>query len=71
MSVIGETYAKIGDGREYADVPPISGNYHGTRERTITVVVKITPVIQNRPPTAALSDCPPTPFIKGGLLPMD
>jgi transglutaminase-like putative cysteine protease len=40
---IGETYVKIGHGRDYADVPPISGNYHGTRERQMTVAVKITP----------------------------
>jgi len=39
---IGETYVKIGHGRDYADVPPISGNYHGTRERKMTVDVKIT-----------------------------
>ena len=42
---IGETYVKIGHGRDYADVPPVSGNYHGTRERKMTVAVKITPVI--------------------------
>jgi transglutaminase-like putative cysteine protease len=42
---INETYVKIGHGRDYADVPPISGNYNGTRERKMTVSVKITPVI--------------------------
>jgi transglutaminase-like putative cysteine protease len=42
---IGETYVKIGHGRDYSDVPPISGNYRGTRERRMTVAVKITPVI--------------------------
>lgn len=42
---IGETYVKIGHGRDYADVPPISGSYHGTRERNMTVAVKITPLI--------------------------
>jgi transglutaminase-like putative cysteine protease len=41
---IGETYVKIGNGRDYADVPPISGNYRGTLERKMTVEVKITPV---------------------------
>ena len=41
---IGETYVKIGNGRDYADVSPISGNYRGTLERKMTVVVKITPV---------------------------
>jgi len=29
---IGETYIKIGNGRDYGDVPPISGNYRGTRD---------------------------------------
>jgi transglutaminase-like putative cysteine protease len=42
---IGETYVKIGNGRDYADVPPISGHYRGTREHTMTVDVKITPVL--------------------------
>jgi transglutaminase-like putative cysteine protease len=41
---IGETYVKIGHGRDYADVPPISGNYRGTLQRTMEVEVKITPV---------------------------
>jgi transglutaminase-like putative cysteine protease len=38
------TYVKIGIGRDYADVPPVSGNYRGTLERTMEVEVKITPV---------------------------
>jgi transglutaminase-like putative cysteine protease len=42
---IGETYVKLGNGRDYADVPPISGNYRGTLERKMTVEVKITPLI--------------------------
>jgi len=42
---ISETYVKIGHGRDYSDVPPISGNYRGTRERKMKVVVKITPVV--------------------------
>ncbi len=41
---VGETYIKIGNGRDYADVPPISGNYRGTREHKMEVEVKITPV---------------------------
>jgi len=41
---IGETYVKLGNGRDYADVSPISGNYRGTLERKMTVEVKITPV---------------------------
>jgi transglutaminase-like putative cysteine protease len=39
---IDETYVKIGHGRDYADVPPISGNYRGTLQRTMEVEVKIT-----------------------------
>jgi transglutaminase-like putative cysteine protease len=42
---IGETYVKLGNGRDYADVSPISGNYRGTLERKMTVEVKITPVV--------------------------
>jgi hypothetical protein len=38
---INETYVKIGHGRDYADVPPVTGNYHGTLERTMDVEVKI------------------------------
>ena len=41
---IDETYVKLGNGRDYADVSPISGNYRGTLERKMTVEVKITPV---------------------------
>ena len=40
---VDETYVKIGHGRDYADVPPVSGNYRGTLERTMEVEVKITP----------------------------
>jgi transglutaminase-like putative cysteine protease len=42
---ISETYVKIGHGRDYGDVSPISGHYHGTRERRMIVEVKIKPVI--------------------------
>ena len=41
---IDETYVKIGHGRDYGDVPPISGNYHGTLERRMEVQVKIKPI---------------------------
>ena len=41
---IGETYIKIGNGRDYGDVPPISGNYRGTRDHQMQVEVKILPV---------------------------
>ena len=39
---VDETYVKIGHGRDYGDVPPVSGNYRGTLERTMEVEVKIT-----------------------------
>ena len=45
IAKLGETYVKIGNGRDYADVSPISGNYRGTLERKMTVEVKITPVM--------------------------
>ena len=41
---IDGTYVKIGAGRDYADVPPITGNYRGTLQRTMEVEVKITPL---------------------------
>ena len=41
---IDGTYVKIGNGRDYADVSPISGNYRGTRDRKMEVEVRITPV---------------------------
>src|SRR5882757_1325466 len=41
---VDENYVKIGHGRDYADVSPISGNYRGTLERTMEVEVKITGV---------------------------
>ena len=42
---LGETYVKIGNGRDYSDVPPIAGNYRGTRDHKMEVQVKISPVI--------------------------
>ena len=36
-----ETYVKIAVGRDYADVPPITGNYKGTTDRKMEVTVKI------------------------------
>jgi transglutaminase-like putative cysteine protease len=36
-----ETYVKIGVGRDYADVAPVSGTYKGTTDRTLSVEVKI------------------------------
>lgn len=41
---VNETYVKIGHGRDYSDVPPVSGNYRGTLERTMEVEVKITAI---------------------------
>ena len=42
---VGGQYVKIGNGRDYGDVPPISGNYRGTRDRQMQVEVKITTVV--------------------------
>jgi transglutaminase-like putative cysteine protease len=36
-----ETYVKIAVGRDYADVPPVSGTYKGTTERQMSVQVRI------------------------------
>lgn len=41
---VGETYVKIGVGRDYADVPPVAGSYRGTLNRRMEVEVKIAPV---------------------------
>jgi transglutaminase-like putative cysteine protease len=41
---LSEQYVKIGNGRDYGDVPPISGNYRGTRQHKMEVEVKITPL---------------------------
>jgi transglutaminase-like putative cysteine protease len=37
----GEDYVKIGVGRDYADVPPVSGTYKGTTKRSMEVQVNI------------------------------
>ncbi|MEY4387058.1 MAG: hypothetical protein RLY20_2341 [Verrucomicrobiota bacterium] len=37
-----ETYVKIAVGRDYADVPPLAGNYKGTRDRKMNVSVNVT-----------------------------
>lgn len=37
------TYVKIAVGRDYADVPPVTGSYKGTIDRKLEVDVKITP----------------------------
>jgi transglutaminase-like putative cysteine protease len=40
-----ESYVKIGHGRDYSDVPPVSGKYRGTLIHRMTVTVDITPVV--------------------------
>ncbi len=40
--VTDANYVKIAVGRDYADVPPISGHYRGTRNRTMEVSVNVT-----------------------------
>jgi len=39
-----ESYVKIGHGRDYSDVPPVSGKYRGTLIHRMTVTVDIKPV---------------------------
>ena len=39
-----ETYIRIAVGRDYADVPPVTGNYKGTTDRQMQVQVNVTPV---------------------------
>ncbi|HEX3628237.1 MAG TPA: transglutaminase family protein [Verrucomicrobiae bacterium] len=36
-----DNYVKIAVGRDYADVPPVTGNYKGTTDRKMSVSVKI------------------------------
>jgi transglutaminase-like putative cysteine protease len=36
------TYVKLAVGRDYADVPPVTGHYRGTLERTLKVEVQVT-----------------------------
>lgn len=38
---INDNYIKIAVGRDYADVPPVTGNYKGTTDRKMEVSVKI------------------------------
>lgn len=40
--MVNENYIKIAVGRDYADVPPVSGHYRGTRDRVMEVGVEIT-----------------------------
>ena len=38
---VDETYVKIAVGRDYADVPPVAGDYKGTTDRKLDVKVEI------------------------------
>ena len=38
---IDNTYIKIGAGRDYGDVSPVSGSYRGTHEHKMTIEVQI------------------------------
>jgi len=38
---VDENYVKIAVGRDYADVPPVAGNYKGTTQRKLEVKVDI------------------------------
>lgn len=40
----GETYVKIAVGRDYADVPPLTGQYKGTTDRQMQVQVSVKPL---------------------------
>jgi transglutaminase-like putative cysteine protease len=37
-----DTYVKIAVGRDYADVPPVTGHYRGTLARSLKVEVQVT-----------------------------
>jgi transglutaminase-like putative cysteine protease len=41
---VDDTYIKIAVGRDYADVPPLTGQYKGTTNRKMTVHVSVKPV---------------------------
>jgi len=62
---INDMYVKIGHGRDYADVAPISGNYHGTLERTMEVEVKIKALPSADPEEADGSVLPGNPAADG------
>jgi len=38
---VDETYVKIAVGRDYADVPPVAGNYRGTTDRKLEVKLEV------------------------------
>ena len=37
----GEMHIKVAHGRDYRDVPPLSGNYHGNVQGTLAVTVAV------------------------------
>lgn len=39
--LVDEMHVKVAHGRDYRDVPPVSGNYHGTDRRDLKVVVEV------------------------------
>lgn len=41
-----ENYIKIGAGRDYADVAPVSGTYAGSGQRSMLVAVSIRPILE-------------------------
>lgn len=38
---VAEMHVKVAHGRDYRDVPPVSGNYHGTDQRNLRVTVEV------------------------------
>ena len=39
--LVDEMHVKVAHGRDYRDVPPVSGNYHGTDQRNLRVTVEV------------------------------
>jgi len=39
--LVDEMHVKVAHGRDYRDVPPVSGNYHGTDRRDLNVSVEV------------------------------
>ncbi|MNG36738.1 hypothetical protein D3C84_1238710 [compost metagenome] len=40
-SPIGERYVKLGHGRDYKDIVPVKGIYHGTGKQSLQVTVDV------------------------------
>ena len=62
---IGETYVKIGHGRDYGDVAPVSGSYHGTLARRMNVEVKVTPLNADGQPVGKKNEKPDEVPVEG------